>query len=216
MLKVDCPECSQPLRLRLLPDFDSCLYCQSCGKAIDLEYISKAGVPTDLIGRIKDWDRRSPKIAGAGIESELGDDLNDREYILAWKEVREQTISILKKLNELIPSKADVMAVFELKQAPEWTDEEIAAWRRKRQRERLFQDYGWLLGRKHVASGGKPPEESEVIPRPSEMSSISPEELRLYQAGFYLGAHIGSQEAVNTPSFLAELAVIEQRLWFKS
>jgi hypothetical protein len=186
---VPCPSCSAPLGLRLLPDFTTSTFCLACDAPIPVELLVQVGIPADLIERLKAWDRRSPKITGVGIESDLGLDLDDRQFVVAWKEVREETFSLLTEFRRHLPAEADVVAdVFATRKPEEWTDGEIAAWRRQGLRLRLILEYGGTRGEQFMEEGGAPPGDSDPLPIPIPTILRSDEERAWFDEGFRLGA----------------------------
>lgn len=131
MSDLRCPACGAPLGLRLLPDFYSDAWCLACDRPIEPEFLLRSGLPADLLDRLKVWGRRSPRITGVGLEGDVGSDPEDTNFVIAWKEVRAETLALLSDFRRHLPAEADVIAdVFETRKPDQWSDPEIRSWRR--------------------------------------------------------------------------------------
>jgi hypothetical protein len=149
------------------------------------EFLASAGVPRQLIHRFDDWARRSPKLTGIGIDSDLGTGLDDDRYLAAWKALRDETKTLVAELRTYFDTQADVLIHhFENRS---WTDDEVVSWRRRMHRLRMIEEYGGMLGSHHVDVGYSPPREGDPLPIPYPESFTS-EERNRFRSGFEMGA----------------------------
>ena len=211
MTAIACPSCLKPLVLRLLPDHDSSTWCRRCRRAIDPDNLFKSGIPSELLMRLKRWEKGSPKITGIGIDSGYGEDLDDDSFVRAWRAMREETNLLLADFRKYLETDADVVAeVFDLRPRDTWTDHEILRWRHEQQRLRLSFEYGCVSGRYYRGSGGTPPGGTDRLPIPFPACLQSDQEREAFRSGFCLMSNIGA--GLGEESWRSKVAELERRL----
>lgn len=139
MILILCPKCGLFLGVRLHDDHGTAAWCRSCGKPLDSRYLIRAGLPSDLIARSMEWGKRSTEIITG-----VGAGLDDAEFVKVWKELRDETRTLLESWRRFVETDADVVSeVFHRKPAEAWTDETIVEWRRHQRRVRDLTWFGY-------------------------------------------------------------------------
>lgn len=179
MILILCPKCGLFLGVRLHDDHGTAAWCRSCGKPLDSRYLIRAGLPSDLIARSMEWGKRSTEIITG-----VGAGLDDAEFVKVWKELRDETRTLLESWRRFVETDADVVSeVFHRKPAQAWTDETIVEWRGHQRRVRDLTWFGYLIGRRSGALSG-------VVPYPTGVGSD--EDREAFRCGFNTAVELNS------------------------
>ena len=197
MILILCPKCGLFVGVRLRDEDGRAASCRSCGGSLDYGYLIRAGLPPALIIRLKGWSKRSSDLL-----SNLGAPLDDQQFVCAWKELRDETRTLLEAWRGFVETDADLAAnLFDRMPAEAWTDEAIARWRREARRSRDLMWYGYLTGSRSGARSG-------VMPYPSDAGSDKDREA--FRLGFNTAIEL-TTDRHNSDQFVRELAALESK-----
>jgi len=122
-----------------------------------------------------EWATKSTDII-----TDLGAVLDDPQFVTAWKDLRNQTRTLLETWRRFVETDADVVGeVFDLRPAEAWIDKAVSGWRRHQRRLRDLSWYGCLIGSRSGAKSGAMPNPTGApvrtrIGKPSNAASTSP------------------------------------------
>ncbi len=202
-MELLCPSCEKKLLLKLEPEVYCTTWCGSCGQEVPPETLTDAGVPEELITRIGPWGRKVRELLDVYDDLMVGGDRTDDAYLLDWKALRDETVEMLARLRQHLPSGT---RVFGTPKPPEWSDAEILHWRRQREREGLLHSYGYQLGARWVEQeGGLPLDETDKLPTSYPVACVTPSEKERFREGFVLGSRSGTFDSEMYTGILARL-----------
>jgi hypothetical protein len=197
MILILCPKCDRCLGVRLDPDDETAAWCRSCRKPLNYEYLIRNGLPSGLIARLMEWAKKSTDLITG-----LGAGLDDAQFVNAWKELRDETGTLLEAWRRFVETDADVLAeVFDLKPTASWSDEAISGWRRLHRRLRDLSWYGYVIGCRWDARTG-------IAPYPT--GATSDEDREAFRCGFNVAIEFRHHPDPSNP-FGQELADLESK-----
>lgn len=213
---MTCPKCAAPLGVRLVPDCCGFFRCLACDRELDGALLVQAGVPMVLIDRIKTAARRASEVTSPGGGATYGEGLDDSNYVRAWREVRDETASILAEVRTHLPARADVVDdVFDTRPEVAWSDEAIIDWRRKQRRICLVQDYGYLARLLYSGEGDAPVPDKGTLPIPYPPELQSEEERGAFRLSFRLAATLFGPFIGPDLTLIPELEALRKKLGFR-
>jgi hypothetical protein len=195
MILILCPECAFALGVRLNAHRESAASCRACRTPLDYGYLIRSGLPSGLIARLMEWGARSTDIL-----TDHGTGLDDPQFVIAWKELRDFTRSLLQAWRRFLETDADDRTdVFDRAATEGWSDDSIAEWRRQQRRLGDLSWYGFLIGSRSDVT-------DEVVPYPT--GAASDEDREAFRSGFRIAVEFIARRDSSAPfgEELAELA----------
>jgi hypothetical protein len=137
-----------------------------------------------MVERLRECRYRLYSTMGGGIGEATELLMTDDQYVLAWREAREETVRLLTDLNSFL----DV--TLKLAGEADWSEDQILRWRHDVHRSQIIFWYAQDFGALWRDQGHASPATSDSLPIPYPMGVDSDEERKEFREGFFFGAKI--------------------------